>query len=97
VGLIRLHPDDPHGQVGILFAMIGDHMLVIHLVDVIAGQDENLLRFIILDEIDISVDRIGGTAVPVRLVRADIGGKDRDAAVAAKHVPGRPGADMVDQ
>ena len=44
MGLVCLDPDDANGQIGILFTMIGDQMLVIHLVDMVTGQDQDLLR-----------------------------------------------------
>ena len=77
--------------------MIADHLPVIHLVDMVAGQDQDHRRPIILDIIQILVDRVGRAAVPVGIFVILEGRQDGDAAVAADHVPGGAGADMVDQ
>ena len=41
------------------------HLAVIHLVDVIAGQDDDVARVFALDRVHVLVDGVGGALVPV--------------------------------
>ena len=38
---------------------------VIHLVDVIAGQDHDVLGPLFFERVDILIDRVGGALIPV--------------------------------
>ena len=68
--------------------MLLQHQAVVHLVDVIAGEDENVLRLLGADGIDVLVDGVGGAHVPV-LADALHGRQDFDelAQFAADDVP----------
>ena len=59
------HREAGDGQVGLALAVEGDHLGVIHLVDVVAGQDQGVARGGLLDRVDVLVDRVGGPLVPV--------------------------------
>ena len=88
----RLHARHFHardGDVGATVAMLLEHHLVIHLVDVIAGQDHHIFDIISLDDVDVLVDRVGGAFIPLKLADALTGGQDVEAFVAfgAQEVP----------
>ena len=66
-----------------------EHELVVHLVDVIAGEKKHVLGTLAADGIDVLVDGIGGSLVPV-LTDALHGRKNFDelAKLAGDHLPG---------
>ena len=45
--------------------MEAQHLGVVHLVDVVAGQDDDVARTLALDGVEVLVDRVGGAQVPV--------------------------------
>ncbi len=56
--------DDTHGDVRAFLDVVRDHRTVVHLVDVVAGQNEHVLGPMRENEIDILVDRIRRAAIP---------------------------------
>jgi hypothetical protein len=48
--------------------VIGQHHRVVHLVDVVAGQDDNVICPVGRQDVLVLVDRIGGAAVPAFFV-----------------------------
>ncbi len=57
--------------------MLLEHEAVVHLVDVIAGEDEDVLGLLGADGVDVLVDGVGGALVP-GLGDALHGGQDLD-------------------
>ena len=51
-------------QIGAVGPVLVDHPGVIHLVDVVAGQDQRIPRRGLLDRVDVLVDRVGRPLVP---------------------------------
>ena len=51
-------------HVGVLLDVLHQHRLVVHLVDVIAGQDDEVFGRVALDDVDVLVDRVGRPRVP---------------------------------
>ena len=58
------------GHVRALVDMLLQHRFVIHLVDVIAGQQHDEFRIVALDDVDVLEHRVGGAAIPVILGNA---------------------------
>ena len=44
--------------------MLLQHLLIVHLVDVVAGEDEDMLRFFGADGIDVLKDGVGRALIP---------------------------------
>ena len=69
------------------------HLLVIHFVDVIAGQNEDVVRLLAADGINILIHRVGGAQIPVlrnahlRRQHFDEFAKPHQRRPAAAHVP----------
>ena len=61
--------------------MLLEHELIVHLVDVIARQDDDVLRAVALNDVDILEYRIGRSLVPHLLRDALARGKDVEALV----------------
>ena len=49
----------------VLFLMESEHLHVVHLVDVIAGEHDHILWGLALDRIQVLVHRVGGALIPV--------------------------------
>ena len=77
-------------------AMPVEHLAVVHLVDVVAGEDQDVLGRFGLDALEILEDGVGGALVPV-LVDALHGRNDFDvfAQLGREDVPAV--ADVADQ
>ena len=68
--------------------MLLQHQPVVHLVDVVAGQDEDVLGLLAANGVDVLIDGVGGAQVPV-LADALHGRQNLDelAQVAGHDVP----------
>ncbi len=75
------HLQAAHRDVGVLLDVLLQHLLEIHLVDVIAGQQHDVFRVVALDDVDVLVHRVGGAEVPFLLGHALAGGQDVEAFV----------------
>ena len=76
--------------------MVLQHLLIVHLIDVVAGQDEDVVGVVQGDKADVLIDGVGGTLVPGALVALlHIGGQDVDTAVGAVQIPGLAVADVT--
>ena len=65
------------GQIGAAFDVALDQFGVVHLVDVVAGENDDVFRPFLLDGVDVLIDGVGGALVPV-LVDALLRGHDLD-------------------
>ena len=63
LGGIHLDGRDSHVRAG--GDVLLEHLLVIHLVDVVAREDEDVIRLLAADRIDVLVDGVGGALIPV--------------------------------
>ena len=91
-----LQHGDGAGRAALLMQV--QHIGIVHFIDMVAGQDDHILRIIQIQEANILIDRVGGALVPGALVAlAHIGGQDVDAAVGPVQIPGLAGADIAVQ
>jgi hypothetical protein len=65
------------------------HLAVVHLVDVVAGEDDDVRGAQAVEDVEVLEDGVGGAAVPVLLVDALLGGEEVDelAHLAAQEAP----------
>ena len=84
-----------HRDVCAVRQMVGDQLVVVHLVDVVARQDQHELRPRLLDEVDVLGDGVGGAAIPVRAVAAQVRLQQRHAAALPVQIPRPADADVV--
>ena len=77
--------------------MVLHHCIVVHLVDVVTGQDQHVIGIILLDEGHVLVDGVGGAAVPVAALDGLVGGQNEHAAVGQVQIPRSAGADVAVQ
>ena len=81
----RLHPrhfETADGHVGARVDVLPQHDLIIHLVDMISGQDDDVFRIVARDDVDVLIHRIGRAFVPHRLGHALAGRQDVEALVS---------------
>ncbi len=87
---------DGDGHVGPAAAVGRDERLVIHLVDVVAGQDDHEVARVVLDDVHVAQDGVGGAAIPVGDATArDVRLEELDAAAVAVEVPRPAQPDVV--
>ena len=97
-GVAEGHVANGDRHVGALAAVGGDERLVVHLVDVVAGEDEDRVRRIVLDHVDVLEDRVGCPAIPLGDAAAgDIRLEELHAALVAVEIPRPAETDMVVQ
>ena len=86
-----LHGDLQYGDghVGACLFVIGKHLGVVHLVDVVAGEDQNIFRIVQVDETDVLVNGVGSTLVPdPGIAGGGIGREHMNTSVRAVQIPG---------
>ena len=71
----HLHNGD--GTVRARFFVVGEHLGVIHLVDVVAREDEHILGVVHVDKADVLEDGVGRALIPRRTARTLIRRQDR--------------------
>ena len=74
--------------------MVLQHHLVIHLIDMVAGQNQHIVRIKAFHISQILVNRVRGACVPFRLPHLLIGRKNRNAADILIQIPGNTDTDM---
>ena len=83
------------GAVGVLLFVIGEHLGVVHFIDVVAGENKNIFGRIAVDEVDVLIYGVRGVLVPLGALYLLIGGKDMHAAVLSVEIPRLTVADIV--
>ena len=83
------------GAVGVLFFVIGEHLGVVHLVDVVAGENKNIFGRVAVDEVDVLIYGVCGVLVPLGALYLLIGGENMHAAVLSVEIPRLTVADIV--
>lgn len=81
--------DAADGHVGAGGDVLLQHDLVVLLVDVVAGENDDVLRVVALDDVDVLRHGVGGAEIPLVLGHALRGRQDVEALVAlgAEEVP----------
>src|SRR5262245_57671279 len=63
--LTKRNRNGANGKIGAMFDMGRDHVAIIHLVDMVSRQDQHIFGVGLLDAVDVLVDGIGGSFVPM--------------------------------
>ena len=93
-----LHEDLKHGDGagGALLGVLPQHVGIVHLINVVAGEDQYVFRVIGLDKADVLVNGVGSAGEPGALFAgALVGRQDVNAAVGHVHIPGLAAADVA--
>ena len=60
--LLDRHPDAGHGHAGSARDVLVDHLARIHPVDVVGAEDADVVRLLVVQEVEVLVDRVGRAA-----------------------------------
>ena len=83
-GFIHGHLQHGDGNVCPSLLVVLQHFGIIHLINVVAGEDEDVLGVIQVDEPDVLIDGVGRPLIPgARVTGGDVGGQHMDAAIGA--------------
>ena len=83
------------GAVGVLLFVIGEHLGVVHFIDVVAGENKNIFGRIAVNEVDVLIYGVCGVLVPLGALYLLIGGENMHAAVLSVEIPRLTVADIV--
>ena len=75
------------GAVCALFDVGAQHLAVIHLIDMVAREDQHVIRIVHLDEVQVLIDGVRGAFVPCRLRLLLIRRQDVYAAEVPVKIP----------
>ena len=64
VGFLDRHRDGRDGHGGFALEMELDHLLHVHPVDMVRAEDRNEIRVVILEQVEVLKDGVGGALVP---------------------------------
>ena len=93
-----LHRDLQHGDRagGVLLDMLAQHIRVVHLVYMVAREDQHVVGIVALDEADVLIDRVRGAGEPrAALTGALVRRQDVHAAVGHVEIPRLAAADIA--
>ena len=91
------HLEAADGDVGARIDVLLEHHLVVHLVDVVAGEHDDVVGAVAADDVDVLEDRVGGAGVPLVLRRALARRQDIEALVAFRPEEGPAALKVADE
>ena len=71
-----------------------EHGVVVHLVDVVTGENQNIIRIPLLDEGDVLINGIGCALIPFTGFAGLVRRQNKDAAIREVQVPRRAGTNV---
>ena len=97
-GFFQGHGAHGDGAGGTVLLVECHHLGVVHLIDMVAGQNHHILRVEAVDEVNVLIDGVGGALVPaLLLVMPLVGGQHLSTGVGLVQVPGLAVADVFIQ
>ena len=96
-GFAPRHFHNGNRELGVLLFVEAQEISVILLADLVAGQDDDVLRVITVNEGNVLVNCVGSALVPVRASGLLVGRQHMDAAMQAVKVPRLAVADVFIQ
>ena len=86
-GFFKRHVHCGNRQIGASLFMIRHHFPVIHIINMVAAENQHVFRFVALDVPQVLVNRVCRPFVPVRAMRSGIRRQDFDFAAAPDKIP----------
>ncbi len=93
--ILPRHLDHRQRRIGFPGLVILHHLGIVHLVNVIAGQNHNPHRIVLVDKGDVLKNGVRRSLVPFSARIVGIGRQDKNAAVLAVKVPGAADAHIA--
>ena len=75
--------------------MLFEHQGLVHPIDRVAREDQDIIGGILLDEVDVLVDRVRRPFVPIGATAPHVRRQDRQTTARAVEVPRRPVPDIL--
>ncbi len=66
-GLLHRNPNHRNGRICLVLLVERKHLVVVHLINMVAGEDQNIIRIILIDEVNILRNGICRSAVNVQI------------------------------
>ena len=95
-GFMQGHLDHTDGYICLFLGVKSDHRAVVHFIDMVAGQDQHMLRLMLSHQIQILEYRIGCALVPV-FTHLLLGGNNLDKLTKLTPEKGPAPVYMLDQ
>ena len=90
-------PKDGDGDIRARFNVGVEHLVVIHFVDVVARENQHIIRIVLLDEADVLKNGVGRSAVPFAALGRHVRRKDEHTAIGEVEIPRLARADIAVQ
>ncbi len=87
LGLLQRDVENRDGSRRVLFLVLVEHLVVVHLVDVVAREDQDVLRIVLVDKADVLIDGVCSALIPLRALSALVRRQSIDAAVQTVEIP----------
>ena len=86
--LLHGNLDDRHGGVCVC-ALVGfQHLGVVHGIDMVSRQDQNVVGLVLFNEVEVLVNGVCGALIPMGAVALLVGRQNVDPAVKTVQIPG---------
>ena len=82
---------DGNGEIGLMPLVVVEHSLIVHVVELITREDQDILGIMLLDKADILRHGVGRARIPRPSRLGGIRGQDGDATVALVQIPSAAG------
>ena len=96
-GFFDRHITNSDGAVSTGLFVVVDHSGIVHLINMVTGEDQHIFRIKTLNKGNVLVNSIGSTLIPFALAVSCVGGQHLGAAVALVKTPGLAVADVLVQ
>ena len=95
-GLLQRDGQDRDSASGVVLQMLAQHVGIVHLINLVTGEDENVFRVIFFNEGQILVNGVGRAGEPgALLARGLVWRENENTAVVHVQVPGLAAADVA--
>ena len=90
--------DNGDSSFGLLGLMLCQHLGIVHLIDMISGKNQQILRAVVVDKVDVLGNGVCGSAVDIQIsVRFFTGREYKYAAVFCVQSPAPSGCNIAVQ
>ena len=94
-GLFQRHINDRHSQTGMLILVLSEHVVIVHLVNMVARENEDIFGVDAVDISHILVYGMAGPQEPAIPLLGGIGLEDGCTGINSVQAPGRSVSNMA--
>ena len=93
-GLLPRHGLDRNGEIRAHELVEVEHQVIVHLVEMVAGEDDDILGVVAVEKVDVVVNRVGGAFIPFAAGLRGIRRENVHAAPGRVQIPRRARAEI---